>query len=105
MTGEQYNEAVRDMNDPRKMSQFLVDQYGPDGQLKNPDMTSGFLTKAMDTLNFETAWKPSKFVNNPIFRYMNEKFHAQVIQDNINYTLDTDRREWMILGQDVDNEG
>ena len=83
MTGEQYNEAVRDMNDPRKMSQFLVDQYGPDGQLKNPDMTSGFLTKAMDTLNFETAWKPSKFVNNPIFRYMNEKFHAQVIQDNI----------------------
>jgi len=83
MTGEQYNEAVRDMNDPRKMSQFLVDQYGPDGQLKNPDMTSGFLTKAMDTLNFETAWKPSKFVNNPVFRYMNEKFHAQVIQDNI----------------------
>ena len=83
MTGEQYNEAVRDMNDPRKMSQFLVDQYGPDGQLKNPDMTSGFLTKATDTLNFETAWKPSKFVTNPIFRYMNEKFHAQVVQDNI----------------------
>ena len=34
MTGELYNEAVRDINDPRKISQFLVDQYGKDGRLK-----------------------------------------------------------------------
>ena len=84
MTGEQYNEAVRDMNDPRKMSQFLVDQYGPDGRLKNPDMESGFLDRAMDgTLNLSTAILPPKFINNPVFRYMNEKFHSQFIEDNI----------------------
>jgi len=84
MTGEQYNEAVRDMNDPRKTSQFLVDQYGPDGRLKNPDMEAGFLDKAMDgTLNLATAILPPKFVNNPVFRYMNEKFHSQFIEDNI----------------------
>ncbi|MDA1338387.1 MAG: hypothetical protein O2871_03395, partial [bacterium] len=84
MTGEQYNEAVRDMNDPRKMSQFLVDQYGPDGRLKNPDMESGFLARAMDgTLNLATAILPPKFINNPVFRYMNEKFHSQFIEDNI----------------------
>jgi hypothetical protein len=84
MTGHQYNEAVRDMNDPRKMSQFLVDQYGPDGRLKNPDMESGFLDRAMDgTLNLSTAILPPKFINNPVFRYMNEKFHSQFIEDNI----------------------
>mgnify|MGYP003630275335 FL=1 len=83
MTGEQYNEAVRDMNDPRKISQFLVDQYGPNGRLKNPDMESGFLDKAMEgTLNLATAILPPKFINNPVFRYMNEKFHSQFIEDN-----------------------
>ena len=84
MTGELYNEAVRDINDPRKISQFLVDQYGKDGRLKNPDMESGFLDRMMDgTLNLSTAILPPKFINNPVFRYMNEKFHSQVIEDRI----------------------
>ena len=47
-------------------------------------MESGFLDRMMDgTLNLSTAVLPPKFINNPVFRYMNEKFHSQVIEDRI----------------------
>jgi len=77
LTGEHYNEAIRNIMDPRNESQFLVDQYGPDGKLKHNDMNRGFIDKLTNgTLNWETAWKPPKFVDHPVFRYINEKLHA-----------------------------
>ena len=84
MTGEHYNEAIRNIMDPRKESQFLVDQYGPDGKLKHNDMNRGPLDKfTSGTLNLETAWKPPKFIDHPIYRYINEKIHAMNTQDQI----------------------
>ena len=84
MTGEQYNESIRNIMDPRKESQFLVDQYGPDGKLKHNDMNRGPLDKfTSGTLNLETAWKPPKFIDHPIYRYINEKVHAMNTRDQI----------------------
>ena len=84
ITGEQYNESMRNIFDKRNQNHFLIDQYGPDGKLKYNDMNRGPLDKfTSGTLNLETAWKPPKFIDNPVYRYINEFVHAMNRKDQL----------------------